>query len=487
MNSLRKAISIITVLTVLCTCFSVLPAEAALPSGLQDVYTIFTTGNLPSGTGPDTSSCKNGLAYASWSSPDFILSYNGGTVGGVASPGIALAPVSYYPNGAFIEYAAAGTGMDTNLHWMKVTANNSTLGSFRLTQLVVQGAGNGDPGTYNIIATKVGGGTVQTGNTAFNMNTINPPLTIDLTTTPLAGQQLTAFEIDFTMSGSTPRPADFTFQTFTISNAHIPVPPPTVTGISPTSGPTVGGTSVTITGTNLTDATSVTIGGAAATGITVISATSITATTPAGTAGAKDVVVTTTFGGTGTGTGLFTYTPPSATLTVTISGNGSVNSQNQTGTNYACNSGTCSPVTFGYNDTVTLTPTGSNSTFSVWSGNYSGTSNPGSITMNGDKAVTATFTPDPARVRIEGDPTTRYYSLGTALAAPATDEEIRAQGAPNFSETITSTNSHNLKLRGGFSNPDFSDVSRTGYSTLTGWLKIQAGKLTAERLKIKAP
>ena len=90
---------------------------------------------------------------------------------------------------------------------------------------------------------------------------------------------------------------------------------PTVTSISPSSGLTAGGTSVTITGTNFTGATGVTIGGAAATGVTVVNATTITATTPAGTAGAKDVVVTTP-GGTGTGTGLFTYTAP---LTYTAS------------------------------------------------------------------------------------------------------------------------------------------------------------------------
>lgn len=86
---------------------------------------------------------------------------------------------------------------------------------------------------------------------------------------------------------------------------------PTVSGISPTSGPAAGGTSVTITGTGFVSGATVTIGGAAATGVVVNSATSITATTPAGTAGAKNVAVT-TVGGTGTGTGLFTYTsaPP---------------------------------------------------------------------------------------------------------------------------------------------------------------------------------
>jgi hypothetical protein len=94
--------------------------------------------------------------------------------------------------------------------------------------------------------------------------------------------------------------------TFTLAGGIIVVAAPTVTGISPTSGPTAGGTAVTITGTNFTGATSVTIGGVAATGVTVVNATTITATTPAGTAGAKNVLVTAP-GGTGTGSNLFTY------------------------------------------------------------------------------------------------------------------------------------------------------------------------------------
>ena len=81
---------------------------------------------------------------------------------------------------------------------------------------------------------------------------------------------------------------------------------PTVTSVSPNIGPTAGGTSVTITGTNFTGATAVTFGGTAATSFTVNSATSITAVTPEHAAGAVDVRVTTP-GGTGVGGGLFTY------------------------------------------------------------------------------------------------------------------------------------------------------------------------------------
>ncbi|MFC1910514.1 Ig-like domain repeat protein, partial [Chloroflexota bacterium] len=67
---------------------------------------------------------------------------------------------------------------------------------------------------------------------------------------------------------------------------------PTVTGISPTSGPEAGGSSVTITGTNLSGATAVDFGTSAAASFSVDSATQITATSPAGT-GTVDITITT--------------------------------------------------------------------------------------------------------------------------------------------------------------------------------------------------
>jgi hypothetical protein len=87
------------------------------------------------------------------------------------------------------------------------------------------------------------------------------------------------------------------------------VGPPTVTAISPSSGPTAGGTSVTITGTTLTSASAVKIGGAACTALSANTATSITCTTPAGTAGAASVLVTTSLGTNAANT-LYTYIPP---------------------------------------------------------------------------------------------------------------------------------------------------------------------------------
>jgi len=82
---------------------------------------------------------------------------------------------------------------------------------------------------------------------------------------------------------------------------------PTIATVAPSVGPLAGGTSITITGTNfIAGATTVKVGGTLATSV-VATATSITAKTPLGTVGAKDVAVT-TVGGTATKTGGFTYT-----------------------------------------------------------------------------------------------------------------------------------------------------------------------------------
>jgi Repeat of unknown function (DUF5650)/IPT/TIG domain len=97
---------------------------------------------------------------------------------------------------------------------------------------------------------------------------------------------------------------------------------PTVSAITPNSGAITGGTVVTITGTNFTGATSVTIGGVAVSSFTVVNGTTITATTPVGTTGAKSVLVTTP-GGTNAANTLFTYEQPSTSFPeIGLKGNG---------------------------------------------------------------------------------------------------------------------------------------------------------------------
>lgn len=91
-----------------------------------------------------------------------------------------------------------------------------------------------------------------------------------------------------------------------------PSPVTAISSITPSSGTTLGGTKVTIAGSNFFAGSTVTIGGAAATDVSVVSATSITATTPPHAAGAADVVVTSTDGHRGSLPGGFTFTmsPP---------------------------------------------------------------------------------------------------------------------------------------------------------------------------------
>ena len=83
--------------------------------------------------------------------------------------------------------------------------------------------------------------------------------------------------------------------------------PPTLAAITPHSGPAAGGTAVVITGAAFDSVTSVTFGGAAAT-ITHQTSTALEVTTPAGKAGAVDVVVSTRDGHDVISNASFTYT-----------------------------------------------------------------------------------------------------------------------------------------------------------------------------------
>jgi hypothetical protein len=89
---------------------------------------------------------------------------------------------------------------------------------------------------------------------------------------------------------------------------------PTVTGLSPTFGPSLGGTTVNVIGTGFTGATSVIFGTAEATNVTVVNANLVTAVSPPGN-GVVDVSVTTPAGTSPpTPADQFTY-PPLPTVT----------------------------------------------------------------------------------------------------------------------------------------------------------------------------
>ncbi|MGX5773722.1 IPT/TIG domain-containing protein [Methylorubrum zatmanii] len=126
--------------------------------------------------------------------------------------------------------------------------------------------------------------------------------------------------------------------TYTAANASGPSAPTTVTltvtpgtpslsGLSPASGPTAGGTAVTLTGLNLSGATAVSFGGTPATSFSVASPTAISAVAPAHAAGAVSIAVTTP-GGTATLASGFTYAVPAPVagpVSATVAANSSAN------------------------------------------------------------------------------------------------------------------------------------------------------------------
>ena len=207
----------------------------------------------------------------------------------------------------------------------------------------------------------------------------------------------------------------------TQSDGFTYVPVPTLSSISPTSGATSGGTSVVITGTNLTDATIVSFGVTNATSYTVDSATQITAITPSGSAGGVDVSVT-TVGGTATDSSAYTYvTAPTVTSVAPTSGS-----------------------TAG-GETVTITGTGFNNATQVVFGGTTFTS--GNFTNAGDGAHISLSTPAHTAGAVDVSVTTAGgtgtgTNVYTYISAPTITGISPASGATSggASVVITGTN-----------------------------------------------
>jgi hypothetical protein len=122
----------------------------------------------------------------------------------------------------------------------------------------------------------------------FTVNPSGPGVVVDTITATAPPHAAGTVQVKVTTPGGTSSdPARYCSFTY--------VAAPTITDLNPASGSAAGGTSVIITGTNLTGATSVNFGGAAATDVVVNSATQITCTCPAGT-GTVDVTVATAAG-----------------------------------------------------------------------------------------------------------------------------------------------------------------------------------------------
>lgn len=206
---------------------------------------------------------------------------------GQGLPMVAVRDLYLAADGSFVRAATYGRGV-----W-ELTASAApapTLTSFNPTS-----------GTFSTPVTLTG--TNFTGATSVKFNGTSATFSVTNSTTIATSVPVGA--TSGTVSVTTPGGTATSAGSFTVT-----VPAPTVTGLNPTSGPV--GTSVAVTGTNLTGATALTFNGTAST-FTVNSPTSLTATVPNG--ASTGPVSVTTPGGTGVGPTFTVTIPPAPTIT----------------------------------------------------------------------------------------------------------------------------------------------------------------------------
>ena len=237
---------------------------------------------------------------------------------GMGYTGITVAP-SVTPGMVSEAEAATATGIQTatttwsggSTSWFGVIVPLLGAGGAPTAPTVSAVSPNSGPAAGGTAVTITGtnfaaGATVSFGSAAANVVVVS---STSITATTPAGVGGAA-TVTVTVNG----------QSGILANGFTYVAPPTVSGVSPNSGPTTGGTGVTITGTNFAADATATFGSAAATNVVVVSSTQITATTPAGSAGAVTVTVTAS-GQSGSLTNGFTYAvPPTVTSVLPTTG-----------------------------------------------------------------------------------------------------------------------------------------------------------------------
>ena len=259
---------------------------------------------------------------------------------------------------------------------------------------------------------------------------------------------------------------------------------PTVSSISGNSGSDIGGTSVTITGTNFLTGATVSVGGASCTSVVVVSSTSITCTTPAGTAGAQNIVVTNTDTQSATLSGGFTYiATPSAPATpdlATSSDSGSSSTDDITSDNTPTIS--VGSATNGNTVTVTATKSGQTNvtcTFTATAqtgcdlgtlvdGVWSITSKQTASGIDSASTSALSITVDATRPSVTSFSSTKSngtYGIGTTVNITATLSESVADGA---SITVT------------LDTGDTVILTKATSTTLTGTYTVGTGDNSAD-------
>jgi len=256
---------------------------------------------------------------------------------------------------------------------------------------------------------------------------------------------------------------------------------PTVTGVSPNSGSTLGGTPVVITGTNFSGTPAVTFGGIAATSVVVSSATQITAVTPAHAAGLVDVIV-----GAATGTGLFTFTTGTAP-TVTTQAVTAIGTTTATGNGNVTALGVPNPTQHGVVWSTVANPTiaDSETTDGAVAATGAFTSSITGLTPNtlyhvrayATNTVATSYGADVTFTTLAGLAVTNVtstaangtYTTGAVIAVTVT-----------FSQVVNVTGTPQLTLETGTTDRVVDYSSGSGTNTLTFNYTVQAGDTSAD-------
>ena len=339
-------------------------SQSITASGGTPSYTYsVTTGSLPAGLSLSSSGALSGTITAAAGAYSFTVqakdSYN--STGTKAYTLTVYSPISIttssLPAGtvgvAYTSTTLAATGGSGTYTWSATglpagLSINST-GTISGTPTTATGS----PFSVQVTATDTVSYTGNSGSKSYSL-TVNPPAptvasispnsgptaggtSVVITGTNFTGVTAVSFggtsAISFTVNSATQITATSPAGTGTVdvtvatpggtsatsaNDKFTYVAPPTVTAISPTKGPTGGGTSVSITGTGFVSGATVSFGGTAATAVTVVSGTSITCTSPAGT-GTVDVTVATPGGTSATSANdKFNYYSPISITTASL-------------------------------------------------------------------------------------------------------------------------------------------------------------------------
>lgn len=185
----------------------------------------------------------------------------------------------------------------------------------------------------------------------------------------------------------------------------------------------------------------------------------------------------------GSATGTLVISLPARTLAATVRGAGSVTSSPQNNGAISCSGsgGGCATM-FPHGAGVQLMATpGAMSLFAGWGGDCSGSAATCTLTMDGDKTVSADFTHVPP-LRLMGVQAGYYDTLTQAYAAMNDADSVTLLGQAVELEGIILDRPVTILFRGGY---DAGFTLRQGFSLINGSLTVGMGRLTVENLVIR--